>query len=64
MADFFRAGGAGMYPVMLFGFLALASAVLYLLRPERRYVGMMVGLGVATFAGGLLGLRSRSPRPR
>src|SRR5436190_23467685 len=54
--EFFRNGGFGMYPVLVFGFLAVASAVLFLLRQERRYVRLMVALGVTTLTAGLLGL--------
>lgn len=56
MSEFFAAGGFGMFPVLLFGFLSVASAVLFLLRPERRYVGLMVALGITTLAASLLGL--------
>ena len=55
MADFFRAGGFGMYPTLVFGFLLIASSVLYVLRGERRYVGLMFALGTTTLAAGLLG---------
>jgi hypothetical protein len=53
--DFFRDGGWGMYPTTLFGFFLVASAVLLLLRPERRWVPLVVSLGVMTFGAGLLG---------
>ncbi len=55
MLEFFALGGFGMYPVLIFGFLAVASAVLFLLRPERRGAGLLVALGVATATSGLLG---------
>ena len=52
---FFHDGGWGMYPTSLFGLLLLASAGLYVLRPERRFVPLVWSLGVATFGAGLLG---------
>ena len=54
-SNFFAAGGWGMYPTMLFGFLLLATTVLHALRPEPRFSRLTVALGVATFASGLLG---------
>lgn len=56
MSDFFRDGGVSMFPVLLFGSLAVASAVLSLLRPERRYGGLTLSLAVTCLAAGLLGL--------
>ena len=54
-SNFFQAGGFGMYPTLLFGFLLVGSAVLFLLRPERRFELLVVSLGVVTLAAGLLG---------
>ena len=42
--EFTREGGWGMWPVLLIGLLALASATRYALRPERlclRFVGLL-----------------------
>lgn len=55
MGDFFHAGGPGMIPTLLFGFLMVASAVLYVLRPERRHAGLVVALGATTLGSGTLG---------
>lgn len=55
MASFFSEGGYGMIPVLLFGFLTIAAAVLYLLRPERRFGGLALALGCTTAAAGTLG---------
>jgi hypothetical protein len=52
---FFRDGGFGMYPTVVFGFLLVASGALCLLRPERRFAAVAAVLGVATLASGLLG---------
>ena len=55
MGEFFRAGGFGMFPTLVFGFLLVASSLLFLLRPEARYLASLVGLGATTAAAGLLG---------
>lgn len=54
-STFFRDGGWGMYPVTVFGLLLVATAVLCVLRPERRFARIAGILGVATFCAGLLG---------
>jgi hypothetical protein len=54
-SNFFAAGGWGMYPTMLFGFLLLATTVLHALRPEPRFQRLTGALGIVTFASGLLG---------
>lgn len=54
-SNFYENGGWGMYPTTLFGFLLVASGVLLLLRPERRFVPVVAGLGVLTIASGVLG---------
>ena len=58
MGMFFRSGGWGMYPTALFGFFLVAATVLYLLKPERRVLPLMVATGIAAFASGLLGFAS------
>jgi hypothetical protein len=55
MSEFFTAGGFGMYPTLLFGFLLVACSILFMLRPEPRYLAPLVGLGASTSAAGLLG---------
>jgi hypothetical protein len=55
MSEFFSAGGAGMYPTLLFGFLLVACSILFMLRPEPRYLASLVGLGAATSGAGMLG---------
>ena len=51
----FREGGWGMFPTMVFGLLLLGVAVQYALRPERRFVPLMLGLGTLTLSSGALG---------
>jgi uncharacterized membrane protein YfcA len=55
MLQHFREGGWGMFPTLGFGLLMLAVAVRYALRPERRFVPLLLGLGTVTLASGLLG---------
>jgi hypothetical protein len=55
MTDFFVAGGWGMYPTTLFGLLLLAAGIAYAALPERRFVPLLVSLGVVTLGSGLLG---------
>ena len=55
MFEFFRDGGWGMYPTTIFGFLLLAAGFLYLVRPESRYVPVVVTTGFMTIGAGLLG---------
>src|SRR5579864_2077764 len=54
MIEFFREGGFGMYPTALFGLLLVASGVLFLRRPERKYTWLMSSLGFVTVSSGLL----------
>jgi hypothetical protein len=53
--NFFVAGGFGMFPTLIFGFLLLAATALNALRPEPRYERVVFGLGIVTLASGLLG---------
>jgi len=55
MSEFFSAGGFGMYPTLVFGFLLIVCSIVFLFRPEPRYLASIVGLGVTTGAAGLLG---------
>jgi hypothetical protein len=54
-SNFFGAGGWGMYPTTVFGFLLLAAIGLHALRPEPRYERVISSLQVMVFASGLLG---------
>jgi hypothetical protein len=51
--SFFHEGGAGMYPTAFAGFLLLASACLLAFRPERRFVPLVVSLGLFTLCTGV-----------
>jgi hypothetical protein len=54
-SNFYAAGGWGMYPVSVFGFLMIAASVLYAIRPQPRTARLVLTLGLVTFAAGLLG---------
>lgn len=53
-SNFYAAGGYGMHPVSVFGFLMIVASVLFALRPRPKAQRLVVALGVATFASGLL----------
>jgi hypothetical protein len=55
MSDFFVAGGWGMYPTLLAGLGLLVASILYARNPERRYVPLMLALGMFTLFAGSLG---------
>src|SRR5437660_11887371 len=55
MREFFMEGGFGMYPTLVFGLLMIAVGAFYAARPERRFVPLLVALGVLTMAAGSLG---------
>jgi hypothetical protein len=55
MSDFFVAGGWGMYPTLLAGLGLLVASILYSRNPERRYVPLMLALGMFTLLAGSLG---------
>ena len=44
-----------MYPTVLFGFLLVTAGVLYLLRPESRFVAIVLCAASLTVGAGLLG---------
>jgi hypothetical protein len=54
----FRNGGYGMFPTLAFGLLLLAVAVRYAIEPARKYVPLLLSLGVVTVASGALGFVS------
>lgn len=54
-ADFWEAGGWGMYPTAIFGVLLLLAAIAYAAVPERRLVPLLVSLSVVVLGSGCLG---------
>jgi hypothetical protein len=55
MSDFIRDGGFGMFPTMLFGVLSVLAAIVIAFKPDKRFVPMVMALGITTFGSGLLG---------
>lgn len=55
MLESFRLGGWGMYPTLIFGVIAIVTALVYAARPERRFVPMVVATSVLTMTAGALG---------
>jgi hypothetical protein len=55
MFSAFVTGGFGMYPTLAFGLLSLAAAALFAVRPERRFVPLVVSSSLLTLAAGALG---------
>ena len=56
--EYFRDGGWGMYPTLVCGLVLLAAALKYALRPERRFVPLLVALNLLTLSAGALGFVS------
>ncbi len=54
-SDFYHAGGMGMYPVTLFGFLLVVSCVLYTLRFRPHHARLAKILAGTTLMAGMLG---------
>jgi dihydrodipicolinate synthase/N-acetylneuraminate lyase len=55
MNEFFSEGGWTMYPTALFGLVAIVASFMLALRPERRFVPLVVSLGCLTLLTGFLG---------
>jgi hypothetical protein len=55
MAQWFSLGGFPMWITLAFGVLSIGSAARYAVRPERRFVPLVVSLGVMTLLNGVLG---------
>lgn len=55
MMEFFGEGGWTMYPTALFGLMAVASSLLLAVRPERRFVPLVISLGCLTLLSGFVG---------
>ena len=54
-SDFYHAGGWGMHPVTLFGFLLVVTCVLYTLRLRPHHARLAKILAGTTLMAGLLG---------
>ena len=53
--NFFKAGGFGMYPTLVFGFFLVGLVALQALRRDLRHERVVVALTVLTIASGMLG---------
>lgn len=54
--NFYESGGYGMYPTTLFGFVLVLAACLYALRPEPRFLPLVLTTGALTVAFGWMGM--------
>jgi hypothetical protein len=48
----YESGGWGMYPTTFFGFLLVLTACLYMFRPERRFLPVVLTTGFLTANSG------------
>ena len=55
MLEFIRDAGFGIFPVMAFGAVALLVSLRYTVRPERRFVPLVVGFSITTLIAGAIG---------
>jgi biopolymer transport protein ExbB/TolQ len=55
MTEWFSLGGFPMWATLLFGVLSIGAAARYAIRPERRFVPLVVSLGSMTLLSGLFG---------
>jgi len=55
MSEFWKDGGWGMYPTLVFGFFLVAAAGLYALRADERYGRAWLAFAVTTAGAGVLG---------
>lgn len=55
MFEAFKLGGWGMFPTLICGVLTIAVSVRYAVRPERRFVPLLVSTNMLTLLAGTLG---------
>ncbi|MCB9654103.1 MAG: hypothetical protein H6729_08250 [Deltaproteobacteria bacterium] len=48
MVDFFRAGGVGMFVVLVFGAICLGVGALFLIKPDPKKLGFLRAMSVTT----------------
>lgn len=54
-SEFYAAGGWGMHPVSIFGFLLIVVSVFYAIRQDEKHGRLAFVLGAITFSAGWLG---------
>lgn len=54
-SNFYTAGGWGMHPVSLFGFMLVVVSFFHALKPQAKYQRLAVALGILTTCAGVLG---------
>lgn len=55
MLNAFREGGWGMWPTLGFGLLMVGASLRYAVRPDRRFVPLLISTGLMTMVSGALG---------
>lgn len=55
MLEFIRDAGYGIFPVLVFGAVALVVSIRYTVRPERRFLPLIIGFAIATLIAGTIG---------
>jgi hypothetical protein len=55
MGEILHEAGWGAWPVMLLGVTSLALAITYAVKPQRRFLPLIIGFGIATILAGFLG---------
>jgi hypothetical protein len=56
MSTFIHEAGWGIWPVFVFGLIALAAACWYAIAPRRQVLSLCIGFSTATVLAGFLGL--------
>jgi hypothetical protein len=55
IGEAFHRGGWGMIPTAIFGVLLIGAAILYAVKPDKRFVPLQFSLGILTLMAGSLG---------
>jgi hypothetical protein len=58
LSDAFAQGGPGMIPTAIFGLLLVGVSLLYAVRPEKRFVPLLVSTTALTLVAGAFGFVS------
>lgn len=48
MIEFFKEGGFGMWPILVFGLILLGAAIRFAAKPDRRQVGFLGAMALTT----------------